>query len=66
MIEREQLIERIARALADSQARDDEGQFPRLFELIDFSGENKTWTVLREAAVAALEVIERDTSLGRG
>jgi hypothetical protein len=66
MIEREQLIERIVQALADSQARDDEGQFPTLFEHLDYSGENKSWTVLRAAAIAALEVIEQDTGLGRG
>ncbi len=66
MIDREQLVEKIAQALADSQARDDEGQFPRLFEHLDYSGEDKIWTVLRAAAVAALEVVERETGLGRG
>jgi hypothetical protein len=62
MTKREQLIERIVQALASSKARDDEGDFPRLFELIDFSGEDKTWTVLRAAAEAALSAVEQDST----
>jgi hypothetical protein len=60
MTNRKQLIDQITEALAASKALDEEGEFPRLFELIDFSGENKTWTVLRAAAEAALSVIEQD------
>ena len=41
-------------AASASRARDDEGEFPPLCELIDFSGENKTRTVIRAALEAAL------------
>jgi hypothetical protein len=41
-------------AMACSKARDDEGEFPVLMDLIDFSGENKTHTALRSAFKAAL------------
>lgn len=41
-------------AMACSKARDDEGEFPLLLDLIDFSGENKTHTVLKAAYRAML------------
>lgn len=37
------------KAMAESRATDDEGQFEPLCDLIGFSGENKTRTVLRQA-----------------
>ena len=48
--------EGILRAMAESRASDDEGVFDPLLDLIGFSGDNKTCTVLREAyrkAIAA-------------
>jgi len=42
----------ILSAMATSKARDGEGTFPMLMDLIDFSGENKTHTVLKAAYVA--------------
>lgn len=42
-------------AMACSQARDDEGQFPSLLDLIDYSGENKTHTVLKAAYQSMLD-----------
>lgn len=45
------------RAMAESQAVDDEGPFPFLCDLLDFSGENKRVTVLRAAWRAALAVL---------
>ena len=41
-------------AMAESKAKDDEGEFLCLSELLDFSGENKTHTVLKAAYRAAL------------
>jgi hypothetical protein len=41
-------------AMACSKAIDDEGEFPILADLLDFSGENKTYTVVRAAYVAAI------------
>ena len=46
----------MVRAAAESVAVDDEGAFLPLGDLLDFSGENKTRTVVRAALVAALEV----------
>ena len=45
-------------AMACSVARDDEGEFLPLMDLIDFSGENKTHTVLRAAYKAMLAAKE--------
>jgi hypothetical protein len=42
------------KAMAESRATDDEGIFPAMLDLLDFSGENKTRTVLEAAYVAAL------------
>jgi hypothetical protein len=42
------------KAMAESRATDDEGEFPAMLDLLDFSGENKTHTVLEAAYVAAL------------
>lgn len=42
-------------AMATSSAKDDEGDFPPLMDLLDFSGENKLHTVLRAAYRAALD-----------
>ena len=44
----------MVRAAIESQATDDEGTFPPLLDLIDFSGENKTRTVIRAALTAAI------------
>lgn len=44
----------LARAIGDSVARHDEGEEPRLFELLDYSGENKARLVMLAAADAAL------------
>lgn len=49
----------ILKAMAESVACDDEGEFPPVCDLIDFSGENKRRTVLvqmwRDAIDAALK-----------
>jgi hypothetical protein len=50
----------ITRAMAESRARDDEGEFEPLLDLIDFSGENKTHTVLAQAWRDAIDAILRD------
>ena len=44
----------IISAMMKSQARDDEGCFPMLMDHIDYSGENKTRTVVKAAYKAAL------------
>lgn len=51
------LIDAISDAMANAVIRDDEGEFPRLFDLLGFSGENKAWTVTDGLAEAALGVI---------
>lgn len=45
----------VIRAMSASQARDDEGEFTTLGDLIDFSGDNKTHTCLRAAYAAAID-----------
>ena len=42
-------------AMSCSKARDDEGEFPAMLDLLDFGGENKTHTVLKAAYRAMLE-----------
>lgn len=41
-------------AMSCSKARDAEGEFPMLLDMIDYSGENKTHTVLAAAYRAAI------------
>lgn len=43
------------RAMAESVAVDDEGSFGPLLDILDFSGENKTHTVLRAAWEAGID-----------
>lgn len=52
------------RAALESQARDDEGEFPPLTDLLDFSGQNKSYTVIREALSAALRALTKDGEAG--
>lgn len=44
----------MVRAACESRARDEEGEFPSLGDLIGFSGENKTHAVVRHAISVAL------------
>jgi hypothetical protein len=55
---RDAVIEAMSDAMRASQAFDDEGTFPILLDLLDFSGENKARTVTRFAAKDALAAIE--------
>lgn len=48
------------KAMAESVAHDDEGTFEPLHDLIGFSGENKTRTVLRQAWVDGVQAILND------
>lgn len=50
----------ITRAMAESRAHDDEGDFEPLMDLIDFSGENKTCTVLAQAWRDGIDAILKD------
>jgi hypothetical protein len=50
----DELVDHVANAMRNAVIRDDEGEFPRLFDLLDFSGENKAWTVTRGLARAAI------------
>lgn len=45
------------KAMAESRASDDEGEFAPMLDLIDFSGENKTRTVLRQAWIDGIDAI---------
>jgi hypothetical protein len=47
------------RAAAESRAKDDEGEFEPLMDLLGFSGQNKTHTVIHAALVAATEAALR-------
>jgi hypothetical protein len=44
----------MVRAMSESRAVDDEGEFPTLGDLLDFSGENKTHTVIKAAYRTAI------------
>lgn len=54
-------VEAVARAMQEAVIRDDEGEFPRLFDLLDFSGENKARTVVNGLARAAIAAMPADT-----
>lgn len=53
----DETVERVADAIRLSQARDDEGRFAPLGDLLGFSGENATRIVCREAARAAISAL---------
>jgi len=57
ILDDEALVERVARAMQNAVIHDDEGEFPRLFDLLDFGGENKAVTVTRGLALAAIEAV---------
>lgn len=52
-------VETLAEAMQNAVIRDDEGEFPRLLDLLGFSGENKARTVTRGLATAAFTAIEQ-------
>ena len=52
---------RMISAMATSSATDDEGEFPALMELLDFSGENARHTVLRAAYRDLILAAEQET-----
>lgn len=54
MTDKEILVEQVATAMKRAVIRDDEGEFPSLFDMLDFSGENKAETVVRGLARAAI------------
>lgn len=54
-------IEVVRKAIAASKARDDEGEFPTLWDHLDYSGENKAVTVTRQAAIDALNALGRES-----
>lgn len=53
------LIETVASAMREAVIYDDEGEFPRLFDLLGFSGENKTHTVTNALAQAAINAVRK-------
>lgn len=53
-------IHAITRAMAESRAHDDEGEFPIMLDLLDFSGENKAHTVLAQAWRDGIDAVLRD------
>ena len=48
------------RAALESIAVDDEGPFPSMLDILDFSGENKAHTVIRAALMAAIDAALTD------
>jgi hypothetical protein len=50
-------VERVARAMQNAELSDGEGNTYRLFDLLDFSGENKAVTITRQLAEAALQAL---------
>lgn len=51
----------IIKAMAESRAVDDEGEFPLMVDLLDFSGENKARTALEAAYIAAVLAAPRNS-----
>jgi len=51
------VIRDMANAMANAKIGSDEGDFPRLFDMLDFSGENNAWLVTYGLARAALEAV---------
>jgi len=51
------VIQDMAKAMANAKIGSDEGDFPRLFDMLDFSGENNAWLVTYGLARAALEAV---------
>jgi len=51
------VIRDMANAMANAKIGSDEGDFPRLFDMLDFSGENNAWLVTYGLARAALEAL---------
>lgn len=56
------MIDKMADAMANAVIGSDEGDFPRLFDMLDFSGENNAWLVTRGLARAALEALLKPTT----
>lgn len=54
-------VELVRKAIGASKARDDEGEFPTLWDHLDYSGENKAVTVTRQAALDALAALGRES-----
>ena len=52
---------KIISAMASSKALDDEGYFPALVDLINYSGENKNHTVLKAAYKAMIAAAPTET-----
>jgi hypothetical protein len=50
-------VERVARTMQNAELSDGEGNTYRLFDLLDFSGENKAVTITRQLAEAALSAL---------
>lgn len=48
------------RAALESVAVDDEGAFPSMLDMLDYSGENKAHTVIRAALKAAVAAFRED------
>ncbi len=57
----EDVFERALLAMAESKGHDEEGPQPALYELIGFSGENKTRIALRAALRSALLEMEQSS-----
>lgn len=55
------MIDKMADAMANAVIGSDEGDFPRLFDMLDFSGENNAWLVARGLARATLEALLKPT-----
>lgn len=53
-------VERVAKAMRNARIVSDEGEFPRLFDLLDFSGENNAHLVTNGLAQAALSASGAD------
>ena len=55
---RSEELEAVAEAMRNAVIRDDEGEFPRLFDLLDFAGEHKAHTVTYGLAAAAIIALD--------
>lgn len=56
------MIKRVEQAIAEVKVSDDEGEYPPLCDLIEFSGENKFRTVVTAIAIAAMRAMREPTA----
>jgi hypothetical protein len=62
----DELVRMVARAMQNAALNDGEGNTYRLFDLLDFSGENQSVIITRQLAQAAIEAMQGAQSVEAG